>query len=122
MLGAEAARHLNREFIGPSVHRKGSNVRGMFIDGHVRIQENVISRGNMCPIYLANLGNELSMLDREIFEEFLSKICGETDALSPQGRTFGSCPMLMTQENCPVLFAQVRQTTLFSIVRNSMCK
>ena len=122
MLGVEAARHLNRDYVGPSVHRRGLNVRGMFIDGHVRVQESVITQGNMCPVYLASLGNELSMLDREIFDEFLSKICGETDTISPGGRTFGSCPMLMTQQNCPGLFTQVRQTTLYSIIRNYMCK
>ena len=122
MLGVEAARRLNRDYVGPSVYRRGSSVRGMFIDGHVRVQESVIAQGNMCPVYLASLGSELSMLDREIFEEFLSKVCGETDAISPGGRTFGSCPMLMTQSNCPGLFTQVRQTTLFSIIRNYMCK
>ena len=122
MLGVEAARALNRDYVGPSVHRRGSHVRGMFIDGHVRVQESVVARGNMCPIYLANLGNELSMLGTEIFEEFIAKVCGETDVLSPQGRTFGSCPMLMTQGNCPEIFNQVRQTTLFSVIRNYMCK
>ena len=122
MLGAEAARTLNRNFLGPTVHRRGTNTHGMFVDCHVRVKQDVIMEGNMCPVYLNNLGHELSLLDREIFDEFLTKIMGETNVLSPQGRSFGSCPMLMTGINCPDLFTQVRQTTLFSITRNYMCK
>lgn len=122
MLGAEAARVLNKDYVGPTVHRRGTNCRGMFLDSHMRIQERVIIDGNMCPVYLQSLGQELSSLDREIFDEFYSKVRGEVDTLAIQGRAFGSCPMLLTSQNCPVVFRQIRETTMHAVIRNFMCK
>lgn len=122
MIGAEAARQLNRDYVGPTVHRRGCSCHNMFLDGHVRLQESVIVDGNMCPVYLQNLGTELSMLDREVFDEFFGKIRAEVDNISPQGRAFGSCPLLLTDESSPALFRHVRETALFSAVRNYMCK
>ena len=122
MIGAEAARHLNQRYVGPTVHRRGSSIQGMFVDAHVRLSRDVITEGNLCPNYLHILGQELSMLDREIFEEFLGKVSAEVNNLAIEGRHFGTCPMLLTAENCPGLFHHVRQTTLFAITRNYMGK
>ena len=122
MIGAEAARCLNQRYVGPTVHRRGSSIQGMFVDAHVRLSRDVIAEGNLCPNYLHILGQELSMLDREIFEEFLGKVSAEVNNLAIEGRHFGTCPMLLTAENCPGLFHHVRQTTLFAITRNYMGK
>ena len=122
MLGSNAARALNHSFAGCSVHRRGSHARGMFLDSHVRIRDAVINEGNMCPLYLHSLGQELASLDREIFDEFVNKCIGEIDRVAPQGRSFGTCPMLLNGDNCPAVFRQVRETTLFSVVRNFMCR
>ena len=122
MLGTAAARELNNNFVGCSVHRRGTHARGMFLDSHVRIQDAVIHEGGMCPMYLTNLGQELAVLDKDIFDEFVQKCMGEINRICPQGQTFGSCPMLLDGTNCPGLFRQVRETTLSSVVRNFMCK
>ena len=122
MIGAEAARVLNRDYVGPSIHRRGTQVRNMFLDGHLRFQESVIMMGNMCQLYLQHLGQELSQLEREVYDEFFAKVRGEIDALSIEGQSFGSCPMLFTNENCPEVFRQIRETTLHSVLRNFMCK
>ena len=122
MIGVEAARKLNADYVGPSVHRRGTQCRNMFLDGHLRVQESVVTQGNMCQMYLQHLGQELSHLDREIYDEFFAKVRGEIDTLAPSGRTFGSCPMLLTQTNCPAVFRQIRETTMHSVVRNFMCK
>ena len=122
MIGADAARTLNRDYVGPSVHRRGVTARGMFLDGHMRLQESVVTAGNMCQMYLLHLGQELSQLDREVYDEFFNKIRGEIDNLALHGREFGSCPMLLTSGNCPAVFRQIRETTLHSVVRNMMCK
>ena len=122
MIGAEAARRLNTQYVGPTVHRRGNTVRGMFVDVHVRLRREVIAEGNMCQNYLQILGQELSLLDREIFEEFLGKVSVEVDNLALEGRHFGSCPMMLSASNCPDLFNHVRQTTLYAITRNYMGK
>ena len=122
MLGSEAARTLNCDYIGSSVHRRGTTCRGMFLDSHLRIQDSVIVRENMCPLYLQTLGTELAQLDKDVFDEFYQKVSGEIDRIAPQGRSFGSCPMLLTDGNCPALYRQVRETTLHGIIRNYMCK
>ena len=122
MLGSEAARTLNRDYNGASVHRRGITCRGMYLDSHIRIQDNVIIRDNMCPNYLQSLGTELAVLDKEVYDEFFYKVSGEIDRISPQGRQFGSCPMLLDETNCPILYRQVRETTMHAVVRNFMCK
>ena len=122
MIGVDAARLLNQEYVGPSVHRRGTTVRGMFLDGHLRLQERVVTAGNMCQMYLFHLGQELSRLDPEVYDEFFNKVRGEIDNMAIHGREFGSCPMLLTSENCPEVFRQIRETTLHSVVRNMMCK
>jgi len=122
MLGVAAAKKLNRDFCGPSVHRRGLPIRGMFIDGHCKLTDAVIARGNMCPQYLQNLGAELSYIDKTVFEEFFSKLSGEVDAFQGDRPGFGACPLLLTAVNCPPVFKQVRETGLYSILRNYMCK
>ena len=94
MIGAEAARRLNQRYVGPTVHRRGSNIRGMFVDAHVRLSRDVIAEGNLCQSYLQILGQELSLLDREIFEEFLGKVSVEVDNLAIEGRHFGTCKFI----------------------------
>ena len=122
MLGSEAARALNRDYNGASVHRRGITCRGMFLDSHIRIQDNVIIRDNMCPNYLQSLGTEFAVLDKEVYDEFFHKVSAEIDRISPQGRQFGSCPMLLDETNCPILYRQVRETTMHAVIRNFMCK
>ena len=122
MIGVEAARLLKHEFHGPSVHRRGLTCRNMFIDGHLKLTHSVIAAGNMDPNYLLGLGSELSCVDRGVYDEFFVKCQGEVDTIKPSGRTYGSCPMLLTPTNCPGLFRQIRETNLYAILRNFMCK
>lgn len=123
MLGVAAARKLNRDYSGPSVHRRGLTSRGVFIDSHCKLTDSVIAHGNMGPAYLQSLGIELSQVDREIFDEFMSKLQGEVD--NHQGGdqpAFGACPMLLTATNCPPVYKQIRETGLYALLRNYMCK
>ena len=122
MIGSAAARQLNTEYLGCSVHRRGTSCRSMYLDMHVRLKDTVINDANMCQAYLQSLGHELAQLDRDIFDEFTNKCIGEVDKVSPHGRVFGSCPMLLTEQNCPVVFRQVRETMLHALLRNFMCK
>ena len=122
MIGIEAARRLKQEFFGPTVHRRGLGCRHMFLDGHMKVTHANIAVGNMSPSYLNGLGSELSCVDRTIYDEFFQKVHGEVDTVQPGGRTFGSCPMLLTQENCPPVFRQIRETSYYAMLRNFMCK
>ena len=70
MIGVEAARRLKQEFHGPSIHRRGLSCRQMFIDAHLKVTHGVIAAGNMGPEYLHGLGNELSSIDRAVYDEF----------------------------------------------------
>ena len=123
MLGVAAARKLNRDYSGPSVHRRGLSCRGMFIDSHCKLTDAVIARGNMGPQYLQSLGMELSHVDKEVFEEFLTKLQGEVDNYQGDDRPgYGACPLMLTASNCPPVFKQVRETGLYGLLRNFMCK
>ena len=122
MLGVAAARRLKRDFTGPSIHRRGMSCRGMFIDSHCKLTDAVIAQGNMSPHYLQSLGSELSYIDKEVFDEFLSKAHGEVDNFQGDRPRYGSCPMLLTATSCPPVFKQIRETALYSLLRNFMCK
>ena len=122
MLGVAAARRLRRDYTGPSIHRRGLPCRGMFIDSHCKLTDDIIARGNMSPAYLQSLGSELSFIDKEVFDEFLSKTFGEVNNFQGDRPGFGSCPMLLTATNCPPVFKQIRETNLYSLLRNFMCK
>ena len=120
MIGAKAARHLNQELSGYSIHRRGLRVNNIFVDGHFRLSAGAINAHQLDPIYMQNLGIELANLDIPVLGEFLSQVEAGADAVPDAG--FGTCPLLMTPGTTPDAFDKMRKTVLYSLLRNMMCK
>ena len=124
MFGSAAAKRLNEQLIGHSIHRRCVRVDNKLVDGHLRVTNMTIQESQMDPMYLQNLGCELANVANEVYTEFIRLLVNSLDQLDADETftKFGTCPMLLDGNNCPSVFKDVRVSLLFSILRNMMCK
>ena len=118
MHGRDAAAVVNDAVSAVTIHRRGLQLDGKFVDLHCRVSDTVISTGHFGPEYLELLGYELASLDKTVYEEIVRVMrqrLGEGDISG-----FGNQPLLVVEGDIYGLFPRLRTTLLFSILRNYM--
>ena len=71
MHGRDAAALMNGALIATTIHRRGLQMDGKFIDMHTRVTDSVVSNCHFTNEYLEALGLELASLDRHVYEELV---------------------------------------------------
>ena len=100
MRGQQAAIMANSDLLGMTVHRRGINMDGQFFDLHTRICDAVLQNGQFSYDYLQGLGNELSALDRAVYEEVVGKLRAGLE--SAPGQSIGQEPLILTEKPTPI--------------------
>ena len=118
MHGRDAAAVINDALSAITVHRRGIQLDGKFVDLHCRVSDTVVATGHFNNEYLELLGYELATLDKTVFEEVIHVMrrrlgTGEISGLGQQ-------PLLVVEGDVYGLFPRLRTTLLYSVLRNYM--
>ena len=120
MHGRDAAALINGSLMATTIHRRGVQKDGKFIDCHCRISDAVVSSCHFTTEYLEALGLELASLDRHVYEELIVVLRSRLGDGEITG--FGQQPLLVSDGDLYNLFPRIRTTLLFSLLRNMMGK
>ena len=120
MHGRDAAAVVNDALSAITVHRRGVQLDGKFVDLHCRISDTVVSTGHFTTEYLELLGFELASLDKNVFEEVIHVMRRRLGTGEISG--FGQQPLLVVEGDIYGLFPRLRTTLFYSILRNYMGK
>ena len=120
MHGRDAAAVVNDSLSAITVHRRGVQLDGKFVDLHCRVSDTVISTSHFTNEYLELLGYELATLDKTVFEEVIHVMRRRLGTGEISG--FGQQPLLVVEGDIYGLFPRLRTTLLYSVLRNYMGK
>ena len=117
-----AVHRLSTEIKGKSIHRRGMNsATGRFTDLHIRVPTKLLRDDIFTPHYCQLLGEELSNLDGQLFQGYLStlfKSTAEATVVGVGNVVRENQVYLVTPEDDGRLF-EVLRNTLFSVVLNN---
>ena len=122
-----AIHRLNGDIKGRSIHRRGLNSpSGKFTDLHIRMPTRLLQSDDVfSPIYCQQLGEELSGLDGQLFQSYLSVLYSSVS----EGTVVGAANVvrdnqiyLVTPEEDGRLFELLRNTIFSVVINNFMSK
>ena len=120
--GSPAARKVNDEFAGNTLHRRSLVMCNLYIDFHIRLATSEL--GSPCfasPEYLQGLGAEFGGVDAKVYEEFAQTFL-DGAAVSMRGRAITKTPVLyvFSPGQDVEMYKQVGKTRLYSLMRFMM--
>ena len=122
--GSPAARKVNDEYAGNTLHRRSLVLCNLYIDFHIRLATSEVGTPSFAsPDYIQGLGAEFGGVDAKVYEEF-SQAFMDGAAVSMRGRSLSKTPVLyiFSSGQDTEMYKQVGKTRLFSLMRFMMGK
>ena len=122
--GSPAARKVNDEYAGSTVHRRSLVLCDLFIDFHIRLATSELGTPSFATAeYVHGLGAEFGNLDATVYEEF-TRVFVDGAHGTMRGRTIRKTPVFyaFVPGQDLDMYKQIGKTQLFSVMRFMMCK